>query len=91
MAFINITDASSIVTEAMTIFNGSLDERYINLQAIRKDLSKAVTKFVVERKALMAMNPEELSDDMEVEERLINVDQERVFLAMNVNAWVHTE
>ena len=63
----------------------------MNLQAIRKDLSKAVTKFVVERKALMAMNPEELSDDMEVEERLINVDQERVFLAMNVNAWVHTE
>ena len=89
MAFINIADAS-IVTEASTIFNSSLDERYINLRTIRKDLSKVVTKFVVERKALLAMTPEELSDNMEVEERLIDVDQERVFLVMNVNAWVHT-
>ena len=89
MAFINIADAS-IVTEASTIFNSSLDERYINLRTIRKDLSKVVTKFVVERKALLAMTPEELSDNMEVEERLIDVDQERVFLVMNVNVWVHT-
>ena len=55
MAFININDAASIVTEVMTIFNGSLDERYIALRTVRKDLSKAVTKFVVKRKALIAL------------------------------------
>ena len=36
------------------------------------------------------MTPEECEEDMEVEARFIDVDQERVFLAMNINAWVHS-
>ena len=60
----------------VTIFNGNLDERYIALRS--------------EQKALIAMTPEDREEDMEVEARLIDVDQERVFLAMNVNAWVHS-
>ena len=56
----------------VTIFNGNLDERYIALRS--------------EQKALIAMTPEDREEDMEVEARLIDVDQERVFLAMNVNA-----
>ena len=34
--------------------------------------------------------PEEREEDMEVEVRFINVDQERVFLAIIINAWVHS-
>ena len=90
MALINIADASPIVTNVTTIFNGSFDERYVALRLIRKDIPKAVTKFVIERKELLALTPEDIANNMEVEERRIFVDQERVFLVMNVNAWVHT-
>ena len=51
---------------------------------------KAVNKFVAGRKALLAMTPEEHEEDMEVEGRFIDVDQERVYLAMNINAWVRS-
>ena len=90
MAFIAINDTASIVTEVTTIFNGNLDERNNALPADRKELLKAVNKFVAGRKVLLAMTPEEREEDMEVEARFINVDQERVFLAMNINAWVHS-
>ena len=36
------------------------------------------------------MTPEEREEDMEVEARFIDVDQERVYLAMNINAWVRS-
>ena len=90
MAFISINDTAYIVTEVTTIFNGNLDKRCNALRADRKELSNAVTKFVVKRVALLAMKPEEHDEDMEVEARFIDVDKERVFLAMNVNAWVRS-
>ena len=34
------------------------------------------------------MTPEEREEDIEVEARFIDVDQERVYLVMNINAWV---
>ena len=78
------------MTEVTTIFNGDQDDRYIALRADRKELLKAVNHFVIERKALLAMTPEEREEDMEVEARFIDVDQERVYLAMNINAWVRS-
>ena len=88
MAFINIADAS-FVTNAKTIFNGNLEEWYVNLRLVRKDISRAVTDFVNNRKELLVLTPKETADNME-EERFIDVDQEQVFLVMNVNSWVRT-
>ena len=68
MAFININNATSIVTEVTTIFNGNLDKRYMALRSDRKELSKAVTNFIIEK--LIAMTPEDREEDMEVEARL---------------------
>ena len=88
MACITINDAASIMTEVTTIFLGDQDDRYVALRADRKELSKAMNHFVLERRALMALTQEERDEDMEVEARFIDVDQERVYLAMN--AWVRS-
>ena len=48
-----------------------------------------MTKFIVERKALMALSQQERDDHFENEARLIDSDQARVYLAMNTTVWVH--
>ena len=88
MARIHINDAASIVMEVTTIFLGNQDERYVALRTDRKELSKGMNKFILERKTLMALTQEERNEDFENEARLIDSDQARVYLAMNTTAWV---
>ena len=66
MACISIDDAASIMTEVTTIFLGDQDDRYVTLRVDSKELSKAMNRFVLERRALMALTQEERDEDMEV-------------------------
>ena len=88
MAGIQVNDAASIVTEVTTIFLGGQDDRYVALRADRKEILKEMDKFIVERKALLALTQEERDEDFENEARLIDSDQARVYVAMNTTAWV---
>ena len=47
-----------------------------------------MNKFILGRKALMALTQEESDEDFENEVCLIDSDQARVYLAMNTTAWV---
>ena len=88
--YIMVNDGASIITEATTIFNGDTEERFINLRTIRKDISKAITTFINNRKVALTFTPEQCAEDMEAEWKLIDVDQERAILVMNINAWNRT-
>ena len=88
MAGIQINDTASVLTEVMTIFLGDQDERYVSLRANRKELSRNMNKFTLERKALLAMTQEDRGEDFDNEARLLDSDQARVYLAMNTAWWV---
>ena len=88
MAGIQINDGASIMTEVTTIFQDNQDEQYVNLRADRKAVSVAMNKFVVERRALMAMSQEDRDADFEIQGQEMDSDQARVYLAMNTTAWV---
>ena len=55
-ATIMVADNASVITAATTIFNGKMDERLVDLRAIRKDISKAVTAFVNSHRRLAALS-----------------------------------
>ena len=93
MAGIQVNDAASIMTEVTTIFLGDQDDqddRYVILRADRKEISKCMNNFIVERKALMAVTQKQCDEDFEIEARYIDSDQARVYLAMNTTAWVQS-
>ena len=48
MAGIQINEAATIMTEVTTIFQGDQDQRYVNLRADRKEISKHMNTFVNE-------------------------------------------
>ena len=88
-AYITINDGASIITEATTIFNGDT-ERFVNLLSTRKEISKAINTFINNRREVMAITPEQRAEYMEAEEKIIDVDQERMIRVLNINAWVRS-
>ena len=92
MAGIQINEAASIMTEVTTIFQDNRDERYVNLQADQKEISKTINNFVNERRALMAMTQEDIDANFdanfEISAQQLDSDQARAYLAMNTAAWV---
>ena len=90
MAGIQIGDSASIMTEMTTIFNGDQEERYVILRTIRKEISATVKSFLTQRKALLAMTPEDIEADVEVEAVQGDNDQSRLYIVMNTVDWVKT-
>ena len=68
-ASIIFADSASVITAATTIFNGKMDERFVELRAQRKDITKAVTAFVNSHRALAAL-PEPEQRDFAVAEQI---------------------
>ena len=81
-----VADSASIVTGATRIFNGSEDERFVNLRTQHKEILKAITLFVNEHREIHA-NPGEQWKDMEVAERIDDVNTNQNFLIGNIN-WI---
>ena len=84
MAGIQIGDAASIMTEMITIFNGDQDDRYVTLRSIQKEISVTVNSFLTARKALLAMTPEEIDADVEIEGVQGDNDQSRLYVVLNM-------
>ena len=52
---IMVADNASAITDDTTIFNGKMDECFIDLRAQRKDITKTITAFVNCQRALAAL------------------------------------
>ena len=85
--FLIVAYSASIVTDATTIFNGSEEERYGTLRMQRKEISKAITSFINEHHEICVI-PGEQWEDMEVAEKLDDVDASQKFLIRNINNWI---
>ena len=84
---------ASVVSGATTIFNASLEPRFVDLRATRKDQSKAFDTFVLcRRECAAAVSTAAAMDEepyLELESEMIDSDMDRVFYAMNLNNWIH--
>ena len=78
------------MTELTTIFNGDQDDRYVMLRSTRKEISKTVNTFLKDRKALLAMTPDEIAADVEIEGVQMDSDQSPLYIVMNTVDWVKT-
>ena len=84
---IMVADNASAITDATTIFNGKMDERFVAHREHRKDILKAITTFVNSQRALAAL-PELRRRDFDVAEEIDDCDQDRKDLIANLNNWV---
>ena len=78
---------ASAVTASTSIFDGRLDERFVDLRAQRKDISKAITAFMNGHRELVAL-PARRRLDLDLAEQIDDCDQDRKDLIANLNNWV---
>ena len=82
-----VAENASAVTDATTIFNGRMDERFINFRAQRKDISRAITSFMNGQRELAAL-PALKRLEFDVADQIDDCDQQRKDLIANLNNWV---
>ena len=82
-----VADNASAITDAMAIFNGRMNERFVDLRAMRKDISKAITAFLNGQRELAAL-PALKRLEFDVADQIDDCDQQRKDLIANLNNWV---
>ena len=82
-----VANNASAVTDSTSIFNGRIDECFVDLRAQRKDILKAISAFVNGHRELVAL-PAKRRLDFDVADQLNDFDQDRKDLIANLNNWV---
>ena len=88
-----VVGPASTASDATTIFNASVEPRFVELRATRKELSRAFVVFLSNRpECAAAVTSAAASEDdffdLELDEKQIDSDIERVIFALNMNKWI---
>ena len=84
----HVVGPASMVSDATTIFDASVEPRFVDLRAMIKELSKAFKSFISRRQecAATAIAVGDLTWDQDNSRD--DMDSERVFFALNLNNWI---